>query len=556
MNKFSFLFIHYSSGKRTMMSWVCLIMTIYTATAQQNFIPADPNVFAHYPLDGEGSKILRLYDISVNGHHGSFFNGSVDDLSAIYQVDKFITGASCINKSKRQPSHISIDNLYKGVDFKTSMFGMSFWINVDAELLAREYGAPVLQFPAFNLVLGPSGTSGQALSLYVTTAGPSALALRIPINTKGWYFISFFSTMEASQYRIQSYSYCFSGTDIRSYDPLAVALTSLSQIAVAPSVPTGKDRDTASIMSAAFTGKLWNLRFYNNNLGNNVTLINKYRNADWYNSLEETYAGLGPDWAYPVLSTPVAYYPCSKAASTPAAFLRDLQSERDSYSSKSVYFVTDRFGKADNSIEFTSVGNIGLIPFYSSVQTVGKKVLPAYDLLKGYTISFWTYIDKSLYPPDDGSIPFTDEDHRFQFVFFSSNNKVMGGLSYVRDRLVVNRFMPMRPPRPWELWLWDPVSFQDMKGWYHVILAQKENAMRVVVYKPNGEKAIRLNYFNPQSYEALTIAGLGNPNSIPGDHPIINAARSLDDIRFYNWPLSEEQAEWLHISEMVKPPTP
>lgn len=198
----------------------------------------------------------------------------------------------------------------------------------------------------------------------------------------------------------------------------------------------------------------------------------------------------------------------------------------------------------------TEYGNVSLPAFYESAV---QFMTPGFDVRRGFTISFWTYIDRFLYPPDDQSLPYFHTDTALHFFHIASHG-YEGGLEMIRDRLVLNRFINLNPIRDWKMWLWDPISFENQKGWYQVIFTQKENAIRVLMYKPNGERVATMNYFNSQDYSKLPPARFGfGIDKYDEVGPLSSACRYLDDVRVYSWPFSEEEADELHHYDLIKP---
>lgn len=189
--------------------------------------------------------------------------------------------------------------------------------------------------------------------------------------------------------------------------------------------------------------------------------------------------------------------------------------------------VKNRLGYPQGAIKFNSNSYIELPNFFEES-----------DVSNGYSVSFWIKVDDPM-PPPSGALPFTYLDLRDQIFFARKGSITAGstlfGMARVRDRFIVNRYIPLKDPNPeLEFWLWDPANLDaSSNDWHFVSLVYTKNAMQVYVGKPDGTFNCRANYFAPQDLSQATFWGLGNPNG--------RSIANLDDFKVYSIPLTKEQ---------------
>lgn len=512
-----------------------------------------------YPLETEGEKIIRLYDVSGNGRHGSLTNNSKSQISSIYNRAEIFRNVSCIRKITKDDATISIPNVYGESDAGKTGFTITFFIYLDTAGRREPNGfvpVSIVQFPDLTILqqykADDRKTYCQFTTIYNTkkATGPQCEIVNFEDFefSTGWYYIAIQYSPYASakkgvsegHHLLNLYTYYLDG----QYNPNANAMAVHTAYGYDALVKS-QSKDGGVLLDSKFVGRIWNITFYDQFylLGD----VNADRNNSYFMAISDSsYANKG---AFYVVKSATSYYPCTNKNLNPLT-IDDPVGNRNSLSTRGVSFVDDRFGRKQSAILMDNSGNVDLPPFYDSKSSFRT---PGFDARKGYTISFWTYIDRFLYPPDDLSKPFLSTDTILNF-FHLSCQDYEGGLSIIGDRLVINRFMDINPPRFWKMWLWDPVSFQDKKGWYHVIFSQKENAMRVVMYKPGGELAATMNYFNSQDYKKVKGMQFGfglakhqtlSTNSV--------AYRYLDDVRIFSWPFSDEETAALHRYEAKNP---
>lgn len=513
--------------------------------------PPDPlKALAQYPLGVEGQSIIRPYDVSGHSHHGTVVNNTKKSISAIFRRGWFANQIPCIEKLTTDDAHISIPNIYKNTDFSHNGFSVSFWIWIDQSqppAMGFPQSAEIVSMPYFNIRLERHSAQSSQVALYYYYSVNGGLncarvAPDISFSNQGWYYISVAYNLP---YRVSTptVNFFYSYTDTLHYDPNLAALAQTAVNGPGPiENPHVSPDTTGSMLRAPFQGKVWNVQFFDHALSHEEA--NMERNDAWYASKKD--GGYDGGNRYYAVGNALSFYPCE--GNREKDFI-DVYSGRNGLEYDGVHFVADRFNTPKAALQFDNKGYVSLPPFYEAYKTS-----PAFDVREGYTISFWTYIDEYLYPPDDASVPYTDEDTICQFFYISKPTGLLGGMASKRDRAVINRYVALNPTQYWNLWLWDPVSFEDARGWYQVILTQKSNAVRVVLFKPDGEMTCRMNYFNSQDFtvEKAVEFGLGwAPHAT-------NIAKSrathyLDDIRIFNWPFSQEEAAMLHAYETHKP---
>lgn len=511
--------------------FLCLVFMVRPVFGQ------DLGLLAKYPLDTEGDKIMRLYDVSGNGNHGKLVNLSNNKLENIYKGASFPAGGQMLNKLTTDNSYISIPDIYKGKNLSQNGFAVTFWLyveDVDIPMTTNLISLP--QFSVIKTREDPKSYSH--LVLQYLGEGQNAY-IPIPDQLEGntWYFVYLGyggqnkgDVVEYGLYRYDGASYISTADAINFHTLQDKYPLSSKLIAQSP-----------AILDSRFQGALGGVTFYDRLLQGRET-INYDRNSTWFIA-DGTPENIIPEYNYPV-SNPQSYYGCAKNPDPNTVNITDPIGKRNATSGFGANYITDRFGNGHAALGLSESGYIKLPNFFEDCQ--GCKT-QAIDPVKGYSISFWTYIDQPLFPPDDTVFPYTDQDDTFQFLFVNGKEGNRGGIALRRDRLIVDRYVEGNPIRPWQMWLWDPVSFQNVKGWNHVIFCQKENATQVYIYKANGELGATLNYFNSQPFSAsdgLTF-GFGKPENSSGTS-VTKACKTIDDVRVFSWPLSEKEVNILH----------
>lgn len=143
-------------------------------------------------------------------------------------------------------------------------------------------------------------------------------------------------------------------------------------------------------------------------------------------------------------------------------------------------------------------------------------------------------------------MPFDSTSLRTKFFYGRKDNMDLFGMQQVADRMGIFRFNDITSSRyPWYLWLYDPLSFRNTTGWYHIVWVQYQNWMRMYVYKPDGTMVCNSYYIEiPEEMKNLTDWGLGNDAGSGASQSLI-----LDDFKVYNWPLSPDEVRALDSLE-------
>lgn len=173
------------------------------------------------------------------------------------------------------------------------------------------------------------------------------------------------------------------------------------------------------------------------------------------------------------------------------------------------------------------------------------------DMSLGYTISFWIYfpnnlVGNQLTKPTDTPFPYTTSDLTHQIFFGAMPDKSLPiGISRIRDRVVLNRMSSLTlPPKPWNLWLWDPVSFKR-DTWYQLFYVIRFNRTNVYMYDMAGNKSCELNYFHAPDISGVTKWGFGSHDDATSTN------FRLDDIKIYGKALTEEQTAQINAEDNI-----
>lgn len=499
---------------------------------------------AHYPMEVEGEKIFRFYDVSGKGNHGTVINESNKPLDSVFRKAFFPNNVACIQKYSKYNAVVSIPNVFKNSHLKEDGFSLSFWlyININNEEGNGAFqSGNVVSTSAFSIQLLRDELNAVHFSLYYPVAfspGFEFIRDNTGYTQSGWYFVCISFGGTNNRNIVDFVTYYYSGT----YNPESNALHGTTYENLnSLSIPDNTKDNSGTLLDQNFQGKIWDIRFFDTYLYD--IAINNIRNDGWYSSRTDGAYALSN--RYYAVENALSFYPCTINSGYQ---LKDVYSERNSIDVSGISFVKDRFQNASSAIQLTGNGFALLPNFYMQF-----KASPGFDVRIGYTISFWTYIDQFIYPPDNESIPFTDQDILYQFYFISHPAGMLGGMGLKRDKAIINRFTNLNPLRYWNMWLWEPVSFKNQKGWYHVILSQRANGLLAIIYKPDGTQGCRLNYFNSQDFAKQDLVKFGFGLSPQLKSPGSQSCKYLDDIRIFNWPFSQKDASILHAYEKINP---
>ena len=236
-------------------------------------------------------------------------------------------------------------------------------------------------------------------------------------------------------------------------------------------------------------------------------------------------------------SAVIRYYPLDDTN------VNDIKNNNDGTKHGSFQAVQDRWGKPTGALQINNNNSYIELPnFFEGA-----------DITNGYSVSFWMKVDDPMGAPLDSDFPYFHTDRRDQ-IFFArkgsiTTGKTLFGMRRIRDRLVVNRYIPnQNPTAELEFWLWNPanlIPFHNSDGtdWHFVTLVYTKNSMQVYVGTPNGNFECRANYFAPQNLSEATLWGLGNPDG--------SSIKYLDEFTVYSVPITELQAKDLFETNWV-----
>jgi hypothetical protein len=224
----------------------------------------------------------------------------------------------------------------------------------------------------------------------------------------------------------------------------------------------------------------------------------------------------------------IRYYPLDDTN------VNDIRNNKNGTKHGSFQAVLDRWGKPSGALQINNNNSYVELPnFFEGA-----------DITNGYSISFWMKVDDTTGAPSGSDLPYLPSDRRDQ-IFFArkgsiSSGNTLFGMRRIRDRLVVNRYIPnQRPTKELEFWFWDRANLVPYAGtgsdWHFVTLVYTKNAMQVYVGSPNGGFECRANYFAPQNLSEATLWGIGNPDG--------SSIKYLDEFTVYSIPITELQAK-------------
>lgn len=503
-----------------MATLLLLLCNIVTVLAYELPLPV-----AHYPLRVDRYRnyvVVQPWDVSGHARHGNTFDiGANKLMDASFtrinfpNTDISQTGYTypCLKKSTTADAHVNIPNL-EAVFGET--YTIAFWFYYDGQ---RTTPSTVVMLPKIKIQVSPSGV------LLGSNAGPSYYMLLdkadIDMSAAGWYFIMIRSNKVVDCYPYGAH-YSYSDT---------LKLYNASHM--------GYDPNTAQLLGTDFVGGVHDIRFYDEVLDEN----------DFWNIFQEDEAVASGDFTTEsyIDQCVYAHYPLSSAD-----FKKNVSlfPNRDGTSVSGVSGASDRFGNADSAASFpTANAHIAMPPFWGSYfddYHVYKNDTP-----KGFTISYWMNITSNMSTPVGGiEMPFDASDHRTKLFYGRENGQDLLGMQQILDRIGVFRYNDITQNRyPWYLWLYDPLSFRNDPGWYHIVWVQYQDWMRMYVYKPDGEMVCNSYYLEiPQAISTLTDWGLGNNAGGSTSQSLI-----LDDFKIYNWPLNPYEVNGL--DELERPPS-
>jgi hypothetical protein len=209
----------------------------------------------------------------------------------------------------------------------------------------------------------------------------------------------------------------------------------------------------------------------------------------------------------------------------------------------------DRFGNKGNAASFpTTKANMNMMPFWEVSDAVFNFTPFSNAANIGFTISYWINIPDSVSSTIGGiNYPFSPTDTKTKIFF--GRDQVAGmdlfGMQQIIDRLGIFRYDDITKTRyPWYLWFYDPVSFRNLTGWYHIVWTQYTNWLIIHIFYPDGSEQCVDLYMQIQDFTAISDWGLGNDAGDGSSQTLI-----LDDFKVYNWPLSPAEVNGLDAAE-------
>ncbi|MDR2407961.1 MAG: LamG domain-containing protein, partial [Bacteroidales bacterium] len=198
---------------------------------------------------------------------------------------------------------------------------------------------------------------------------------------------------------------------------------------------------------------------------------------------------------------------------------------------------TDRYGNPLGAMQFPSQTYIETPNFFDGV-----------DYTKGFTISFWTYIDENITKKQGGIEPWDNNDTTYHAFYARNASNILLGFERRRDRAIINRYVTdiNQQIKDFKVWFWDPVNFTNRQGWYHIILVFNKAKVTAYLNYPNGQNESMSYYFRIQDLSKVALWGLGN--NLLGKNSSIKV---LDDFKVFAQVFTDAQVQQLQVLEGV-----
>lgn len=484
-----------------------------------------PDPVAHYPLRVDKYRnyiVVEPWDVSGNALHGSTYNthsggDTLMDPSfrRINFPDTSVAGVGysypCLQKEGTDSAYINIPS-----SVYNSTYTISFWFYYDGTMAS--FSQNIIQLPSLQVEMSVK-------KLFVNINNGSTLTRKYANNVvsdsdPGWYFIGIKSSDSAI---VRKYQGSAAKYELVSTTNGTAYSTSISQIA-----------------GASFRSGLNNVRFYNQVL-NDAQIDSIYKQ-------DTSVAAKMYDTSMYMFRNVYAHYPLSSSD-----FKKNISrfSGRNGTAISGVTGATDRFSRTDSAASFsTSNAYITLPSFWGTYMDDYKIYTNDTPNPKGFTISYWMHITTNMSTPAGGiNMPFDGSTHRTKVFYGRQSGEDLFGMQEILDRIGIFRYNDITATRyPWYLWLYDPMSFRNDIGWYHIVWVQYQDWMRMYIYKPDGEMVCNSYYIEiPEAIKSLTDWGLGNNAGTSASQTLI-----LDDFKIFNWPLSPYDVNGLDSIE--RPP--
>ncbi len=537
---------------------------------------------AHYPLDVQLNYSLtryelRTWDASGNAYHANtvnlenkgqvittpndhindgrfWYNWFPENAEASSKFDKskraFVyEGFTCIkNDNANDDPYINIPDFsnHNLMDYQNDFkgFTISFWLYWDATNSSKNMPIIASQDFGVNVVNG---------EVYLHYADPNTNAhLSVKSGEKiyygeGWYFIAAAIDKNVlSNKTVKFYYDRYPSVSSKSIDSITV--TNAFQTAVDPAA-SGKGKIMGQFQQHGFdygdpfVGSLSNLRIYDQKLSADALEVLVENDLSAPNTLTKAHR----------LRRPYAHYSFdgSNAAEYQKNEVGDFGPRHISSSTGTISSVANRFSKSRKAIKLAAGAQMNFPAFFGDNYLSNFN---PYDIEnpKGFTFSFWIKIDENLTSSTQTvSEPFDKANDAINqlFVGESANGDPLFGLELINDRIGLYRYTEINGVKhKWYLWMYDPMSFRNRgQGWYHIVWSYASMRSMMYMWEPNtdvsdcqcgtGNSTCVCRALN---FELQDLSDVTNWKIAAGKDLI------LDDVKIYNYPISEDEAKALH----------
>ncbi len=346
-------------------------------------------------------------------------------------------------KPEKTNTYFAIPELYREASATQSAFSVSWWMDISPQsstprraITTRYFG---IDKKGASIILNYKDENNHKhhltfdfSDLWTTT-------------DKQWYFF----TLTNNNGEVTLYA--------KNFDDLANGSSGNPHDRTVKKVPrTEKDTFKASddsyfssnaIMSASFTGRIWNVRFFNKALSQSQAA--------------RLFA----------IDMPIIDY--------------KINLDRKSHYDPLNYVNTNR-----------------QVYYQEGSEHKGERFFGNYNEMEGYTVSFWVDIEKD-YDTRSKAVPFDENTVGESYFRIENQTQVLAGMERRNDVLGINRYYQDSYGEifPWYLWLYEPATFNKAngKGKYHVVMSYYPNLVRIYMYHPNKDQFVRrLQYSGAQ----------------------------------------------------------
>lgn len=487
-----------------------------------------PFPVAHYPLYMDKFRdfhVVQPWDVSGNASHGNTY----DATTATFCDSKLVrdsfpdnTGIPCVGKITDDAAWVNIPDPFPALQ-PNDPFTISFWVYWRNDITNSR--RTVIKIPGVQVMLDYNKVT-------VGMNATSNMILRTSDNVlftgEGWYFLA------------------VTGGDYMLY------LHKYGGVASRPTMGPGTienpyPKTISRLMDTDFRGKLSQVRFYNTTLDPTQLDAVYKQDVAWATHLQNS-----DEY---VMKNMYSWYTLSGA--TFNDYKKDVVTRfgnRDATGHANVAPAIDRHGVANGALSFPTLNAYMQLPSFFD-HYLDDYVPYNNNKQKGFTISYWVYISPAESSPSGGiELPFTNNDPRQKIFYGIGNGNDLFGMQKIVDRLGIFRYNDIVPNSryPWYLWLYDPISFRSLVGWFQVVWVQYADWLRMYLFKPDGASVCQSIYLGIQDLSPANITewGLGNHGG-----PSTGQTLRLDDFIIYNWPLRPEEVNALHAAQATEQPS-